>query len=78
MICPKCMAANDDEAAEKCRRCGNPLGVVNKCPHCGTKISNSVKFCTNCGKKLPEKCSYCSCVLTENAKFCIHCGKKVK
>ncbi|WP_367186278.1 zinc ribbon domain-containing protein [uncultured Fibrobacter sp.] len=77
MICPKCMATNDADA-DKCRRCGCPLGAGNKCPHCGSKISTPVKFCTNCGKKLPEKCSYCSGILTENAKFCIHCGKKVK
>ena len=47
MICPKCMATNDADA-DKCRRCGSPLGAGNKCPHCGSKISTPVKFCTNC------------------------------
>ncbi|MBO4934616.1 MAG: zinc ribbon domain-containing protein [Clostridia bacterium] len=52
------------------------------CPSCGTGCSLEMKFCTNCGAKLPELavgagfyCPNCGKQNGDDAKFCVGCGK---
>lgn len=49
------------------------------CSFCGTEISDSSKFCMECGKQIipdtPPVCSNCGNELHPNAKFCSECGK---
>lgn len=53
--------------------------MTNKCKNCGTVVSDTAKFCTECGTKIERelKCANCGAVLAENAKFCMECGTKV-
>lgn len=43
------------------------------CPICGYELDTSVKFCTNCGKKIP-RCPTCGEVLYERSRFCTKDG----
>ncbi|MBE7052916.1 MAG: zinc-ribbon domain-containing protein [Ruminococcaceae bacterium] len=55
------------------------------CNVCGAKISETTKFCKNCGSKVVKKsersnglyCKKCGKSLKENAVFCGGCGEKV-
>lgn len=53
--------------------------MVNYCKNCGTVISDTAKFCPECGTKIERelKCANCGTLLAENAKFCMECGFKV-
>ena len=48
-----------------------------KCQVCFSKVSNDMKFCTNCGSKLEKRCSVCNCLLDENWRYCKDCGIKI-
>lgn len=49
------------------------------CNNCGATVSNTAKFCPECGTKIERelKCANCGALLAENAKFCMECGTKV-
>ena len=49
------------------------------CANCGEKNKTGTKFCSFCGKELPQplKCSSCGAILKQNAKFCPNCGATV-
>ena len=50
-----------------------------KCPSCGEENPDEMKFCGNCGTKLPEKKNYCPKCNKEwpiFTKFCGDCGFK--
>ncbi|MBE7052918.1 MAG: zinc-ribbon domain-containing protein [Ruminococcaceae bacterium] len=55
------------------------------CNVCGSEISETTKFCKNCGSKVTQKsqrsnglyCKKCGKSLKENAVFCVGCGEKV-
>lgn len=55
-----------------------------RCAQCGTLISTTNKFCTECGKALaPEapkqkKCLRCGASVTNGSKFCSNCGYEIK
>ncbi len=49
MKCPRCQAANQDDA-RFCEECGARLGLV--CPSCGAPIAPGKKFCRSCGTAL--------------------------
>lgn len=50
-----------------------------ECPNCKSSISAKVKFCPECGHKMPENrfCSKCGTKLKPTNKFCPECGEKV-
>lgn len=50
-----------------------------KCNNCGAVVSDTAKFCPECGTKIERelKCANCGALLAENAKFCMECGFKV-
>lgn len=69
-----------------------PAAKVNVCPSCGARLEPGAKFCTSCGKKMPERpaakvparpaakanvCPGCGAKLEPGAKFCTSCGKKL-
>jgi hypothetical protein len=47
-----------------------------KCPNCNAEISDTAKFCPECGNKIDSKrfCQKCGTELQANAKFCPECG----
>lgn len=47
-----------------------------KCPSCGAEIEAGVKFCSECGAKIPQnkECPQCQTRLPLLAKFCGECG----
>lgn len=51
-------------ATKVCANCGNAIGNVKFCPHCGVKVKQN---CPSCNTELPE-----------NAKFCPECGASIK
>ena len=44
------------------------------CPQCGTMVSKTTKFCTECGTKLLVTCPDCGASLKASSKFCTNCG----
>ena len=51
-----------------------------KCSFCGTEISDTSKFCMECGNaviKTPDKCNSCGAKLEPASKFCSECGNAV-
>lgn len=50
-----------------------------RCSNCGAEISDSTKFCPECGTKIIKKifCQKCGAELPDTAKFCPECGAKI-
>lgn len=50
-----------------------------KCPNCNAEISDTAKFCLECGNKIDNKskCPKCGAEILENSKFCPECGNKI-
>jgi len=48
-----------------------------KCPKCEAQISESNKFCPNCGQNLKPKCPKCNIDVPMGTKFCPECGSKI-
>ncbi|MBR1688554.1 MAG: zinc-ribbon domain-containing protein [Prevotella sp.] len=51
-----------------------------KCTNCHSEVSESVKFCPECGAKINniKFCSQCGTRLQPNAKFCLECGAPIE
>ena len=49
-----------------------------KCPQCGNVVESGMKFCGECGIKIPEskKCPQCGGEFPMETKFCGECGHK--
>ncbi len=47
------------------------------CSSCGHDISDSAKFCKECGAAVARRCAKCSSELRPAAKFCEECGTAV-
>jgi hypothetical protein len=51
-----------------------------RCPSCGHKNPEGVKFCQECGTPLaaqgPKHCTSCGAELAANTRFCGECGAK--
>lgn len=48
-----------------------------ECPHCAHRISQSSKFCPECGAQLaPKRCGQCGAEVPPQSKFCSECGAK--
>jgi len=50
-----------------------------KCNKCNAEISDSAKFCPECGSKINKvrHCTECGFELSSDAKFCPECGTKI-
>jgi uncharacterized membrane protein YvbJ len=48
-----------------------------ECLKCGAKLSDSSKFCTECGAPVPLACPSCGRSNPPHAKFCANCGTKL-
>lgn len=60
-----------------------------KCPNCGADIPDDRRFCTSCGKPIPQPeesssdgeekqyCTNCGAALAPGSVFCANCGTKV-
>ena len=50
------------------------------CPNCNAQIADDSRFCTECGKEIPQGtvCSHCGASINENDSFCPNCGKNLK
>lgn len=48
--------------------------TTSVCPQCGSSVSPTAKFCTECGRKLIVICANCGTTLTPTSKFCTECG----
>lgn len=61
--------AEADKAAEDAK---------GRCPNCGHKNEEGIKFCQECGTPLatggPKHCTTCGAVLTPGTRFCGECG----
>jgi len=53
--CVSCKTVNPDDA-KYCENCGTPVGELPReyCKNCGTMNYPGLKFCGECGDKLPE------------------------
>jgi hypothetical protein len=62
-------AADEAKAAEEAK---------GRCPNCGLKNPEGVKFCQECGSPLaaesPKHCTTCGAQLTAGTRFCGECG----
>ncbi|MBQ4088510.1 MAG: zinc ribbon domain-containing protein [Clostridia bacterium] len=57
------------------------LNQIVRCPDCGGPVDLGVKFCPNCGCKIPEEllpkietCPNCGNIRGEGDRFCEKCG----
>lgn len=51
---------------------------TKQCSACGATISQSSKFCSECGQKQGDKfCTNCGAKAAAKAKFCSECGEKL-
>jgi class 3 adenylate cyclase/predicted ATPase len=48
-----------------------------ECPSCRAEVSESRRFCIECGAPLPASCAACGSLNPPNAKFCGDCGAKL-
>ena len=57
----------------------NTASETIKCPACSKDVTKGVKFCPECGGKMPSKrfCSECGAEINAGAKFCPECGAKI-
>ena len=59
-----------------------PMDSVEKvvfCSHCGAKLKENAKFCSNCGTPVSKelKCPSCGHPYENGEKFCSSCGAKL-
>lgn len=50
-----------------------------KCPGCGYRVPQGMKFCPECGSEIvcEPKCPECGSIVTKETKFCPECGRKL-
>ena len=79
------------DAETKIRACKQQLQEikgVQRCPNCGTEVSNGSAFCSACGASLPKvqppepagfvKCPHCGASVKSGMRFCTSCGKPME
>jgi hypothetical protein len=68
-------AKSESEAAEAAKAAEDAKG---RCPGCGHKNPEGVKFCQECGSPLaaagPKHCTACGAELAAGTRFCGECG----
>lgn len=47
------------------------------CPHCGSVVPASFRFCGHCGRPLTTTCRHCAATLPAGFRFCGACGTPV-
>jgi len=56
--------------------------AVGRCPSCGFKNPDGVKFCQECGASLaaaaPRNCTACGAVIQPGIQFCGECGARAE
>jgi len=45
-----------------------------QCPSCRFENTDTAKFCSECGARMPARCPACQTVVLPTAKFCSECG----
>ena len=52
--------------------------IIKQCPQCGARIADDSRFCSECGKKIPEKsfCRSCGNRIEISDEYCPFCGSK--
>ena len=52
---------------------------MKKCPNCGAQMADDSRYCTECGKELPQEnvCPHCGASVNEGDVFCQSCGKNL-
>ena len=64
----------EQEATEKAQAAEDAMG---RCPHCGNKNPEGIKFCQECGGKLGNTfCTSCGAEMSPDTRFCGECGAK--
>ncbi len=70
-------AKQEKETADAAKAAEDAKG---KCPDCGHKNAEGVKFCQECGSKLGEAaktfCTSCGAELAPGTRFCGECGAR--
>ena len=53
---------------------------MKKCPYCGAQNADDSRFCTECGKEIPQGnvCPHCGASVNEGDAFCQNCGRKIE
>jgi len=68
-------AKQEQEQAEAAKKAEDAKG---RCPNCGNKNQEGIKFCQECGTPLvaagPRRCTSCGAELSPGVKFCGECG----
>ena len=62
------------------KRNKNRLAEINKqCSHCGARIEDDSRFCSECGKEITKAnvCPHCGASVGEGDAFCPNCGKNL-
>lgn len=56
------------------------VGDTGQCPSCRFSVGAGVKFCPNCGTKIPTVsfCPNCGKPASQESKFCQECGTKLR
>ena len=52
---------------------------MKQCPHCGAQIADDSRFCSECGKEIPQGivCPHCGASVKESDSFCQNCGRNL-
>ena len=52
---------------------------MKRCPNCGAQIADDSRFCSKCGKEIPQPnvCPHCGASVGESDAFCQNCGKSL-
>lgn len=52
---------------------------MKTCPFCGTELINDCRFCTECGKPIPQGkvCPQCGSPVNNDDSFCQSCGHRI-
>ena len=53
---------------------------MKQCPYCNAQNDDKSKFCSECGKELPQEnvCAYCGVTVNEEDVYCEECGRNLK
>jgi RNA polymerase subunit RPABC4/transcription elongation factor Spt4 len=86
MECIKCGFQNPKQS-KLCKKCGELLRILRRCPQCGSENPGDSLFCVVCGAGLSEvrkpakekqrKCRACGQFNELDTRFCVVCGEEM-